>query len=101
MSHEFTTPLAANGVRQWLSRTRQCWDNAIGEGFFGTLKTELVYRQPWPTRSSARRADVAASQPSPSCPKRVIEQTTAPRLSLQTDLPALRGPRPCKTVRPQ
>lgn len=55
-SREFTALLAANGIRQSLSRARQCWDNAIAESFFGTLKTELVYRQPWPTRVAARRA---------------------------------------------
>jgi transposase InsO family protein len=55
-SREFTALLAATGIRQSLSRARQCWDNAVAESFFGTLKTELVYRQPWPTRVAARRA---------------------------------------------
>jgi putative transposase len=27
-----------------------CWDNAVAETFFATLKKELVYRQSWPTR---------------------------------------------------
>jgi transposase InsO family protein len=55
-SREFTALLTANGMRQSLSRPRQCWDNAVAESFFGTLKTELIYRQPWPTRAAARRA---------------------------------------------
>lgn len=55
-SREFTALLAANRMRQSLSRPRQCWDNAVAESFFGTLKEELVYRQPWPTRIAARRA---------------------------------------------
>jgi putative transposase len=55
-SREFTTLLAASGLHQSLSRAGQCWDNAVAESFFGTLKTELVYRQPWPTRTAARRA---------------------------------------------
>ena len=31
-------------------------DNAVAESFFATLKTELVYRRPWPTRVAARSA---------------------------------------------
>jgi hypothetical protein len=27
-----------------------CWDNAVAETFFVTLKKELVYRSSWPTR---------------------------------------------------
>ncbi len=28
----------------------------MAESFFGTLKTELIYRRPWATRESARDA---------------------------------------------
>jgi transposase InsO family protein len=55
-SHEFTQLLAAQGIVQSLSRPRQCWDNAVAESFFATLKTELVYRESWPTRAAARSA---------------------------------------------
>ena len=27
-----------------------CFDNAVAESFFATLKKELVHRQAWPTR---------------------------------------------------
>ena len=27
-----------------------CYDNAVAETFFATLKKELVYRRSWPTR---------------------------------------------------
>jgi transposase InsO family protein len=37
-------------------RTGQCWDNALAESFFGSLKGELIDLQAWPTRSGARRA---------------------------------------------
>ncbi len=33
-----------------------CFDNALAESFFATLKTELVYRHAWPTRQAARTA---------------------------------------------
>jgi len=52
----FRQLLARHGIVQSLSRPRQCWDNAVAESFFATLKTELVYRQPLPTRAAARHA---------------------------------------------
>ncbi len=30
--------------------------NAVAESFFATLKLELIYRQPWPTKQAARTA---------------------------------------------
>ena len=27
-----------------------CWDNAVAESFFATLKKELMHRQSWPAR---------------------------------------------------
>ena len=41
-----------------LGRTGQCWDNALSESFFASLKGELIDRQAWPTRAMARRAVV-------------------------------------------
>jgi putative transposase len=55
-SHQFRELLARWRVVQSLSRPRQCWDNAVAESFFATLKTELVYRVSWPTRAAARSA---------------------------------------------
>jgi transposase InsO family protein len=39
-------------------RTGQCWDNALSESFFASLKGELIDLQTWPTRAIARRAVV-------------------------------------------
>jgi transposase InsO family protein len=39
-------------------RTGQCWDNALSESFFASLKGELIDLQPWPTQDMARRAIV-------------------------------------------
>jgi transposase InsO family protein len=39
-------------------RTGQCWDNALAESFFASLKGECLDQQPWPTRATARRATV-------------------------------------------
>lgn len=41
-----------------LGRTGQCWDNALAESFFASLKGELIDLQAWPTRAGARRAIV-------------------------------------------
>ena len=40
-------------------RAGQCWDNALAESFFASLKGECLDQQPWPARTAARRATVA------------------------------------------
>jgi len=55
-SKDFRALLAKHHGLQSLSRPRQCWDNAVAESFFATLKEELVYRLVLPTREAARRA---------------------------------------------
>jgi len=39
-----------------MGRTGVCWDNALAESFFATLKTELIYTKSWPTRAKTRLA---------------------------------------------
>jgi transposase InsO family protein len=41
-----------------VGRTGQCWDNALAESFFSSLKGELIDARAWPTRTGARRAVV-------------------------------------------
>lgn len=55
-SHAFRAQLSRHGLRQSFSRPRQCWDNAVAESFFATLKTELIYRQPLASVPAARSA---------------------------------------------
>jgi putative transposase len=57
-STEFTDLLAEHHMTQSLSRPGQCWDNAVAESFFSSLKEELVHRRSWATRAQARRAIV-------------------------------------------
>jgi putative transposase len=54
-SREFADAAREPGVRLSVGRTGQCWDNALAESFFATLKRELGDR-PWPSRAAARTA---------------------------------------------
>jgi len=55
-SEAYRAELAARGIVCSMSRVGDCWDNAVAESFFATLKIELIYRRPWPTKSEARTA---------------------------------------------
>ncbi len=48
--------LDASGVLRSLGSPGVCWDNAVAESFFATLKTELIHRERWPTRQAATTA---------------------------------------------
>ena len=39
-----------------MSRRGDCWDNAVAESFFATLKVELLHDATWGTRTEARAA---------------------------------------------
>ena len=53
-SHECQQLLALHGIQSSMSRKGNCWDNAVAESFFATLKLELVYQSRWSTRTHAR-----------------------------------------------
>ena len=55
-SGDYRKQLAARGIVCSMSRRGNCWDNAMAESFFATLKNELIHRQPWPTKKQARSA---------------------------------------------
>lgn len=44
------------GIRQSMSRKGNCWDNAVSESFFHTLKTELIHHQTFHSREEAKQA---------------------------------------------
>jgi putative transposase len=46
--------LERHAMEASMSRCGNCYDNAVMESFFGTLKTELVYHEHYPTRAQAR-----------------------------------------------
>lgn len=53
-SEAFRKELKAHGCKRSMSRKGDCWDNAVAESFFGTLKTELVHHEKYQTREQAR-----------------------------------------------
>jgi putative transposase len=48
--------LRAHGIQSSMSRRANCWDNAVVESFFATLKVELIHRCSWATRRQVRAA---------------------------------------------
>lgn len=55
-SRDYRRRLEANGIVCSMSRKGDCWDNAIGESFFATLKGEMVDRADFVTRAQAINA---------------------------------------------
>ncbi len=55
-SGDYQHLLAVAEMQCSMSRKGDCFDNAVVESFFGTLKTELVYHQQYTTRAEARSA---------------------------------------------
>jgi len=54
-SYDYQDALKSRGMLCSMSRKGNCWDNAVAESFFGSLKTERVYHRRYRTRDEARR----------------------------------------------
>jgi transposase InsO family protein len=52
----FQKLLKVNDIGCSMSRKGNCWDNAVAESFFHTLKEELVHQQRYKTRDDARHS---------------------------------------------
>lgn len=55
-SRAFRSHLRTAGTIQSMSRKGNCWDNAVAESFFGSIKSELVYRKTFETQNEARES---------------------------------------------
>ena len=52
----FRQKLQEHGVLPSMGTVGDCFDNAVADSFFATLKVALLHRQVWPTRAIARLA---------------------------------------------
>ena len=55
-SDEYRAALCAFDVSVSMSRKGNCWDNAVAESFFSTLKLELIHRRTWRDVHDVRQA---------------------------------------------
>jgi Integrase core domain len=62
-SDAYRAELAAHGIARSMSRCGDCWDNAVAESFFSTLKRELVPEVGYPSRARAHEAIADLSLP--------------------------------------
>ncbi len=55
-SNDYRDFLEKHGIIASMSRKGDCWDNAVAESFFATLRAELVDDEHYPTRAVATRS---------------------------------------------
>ena len=55
-SESYGRLLAGHGIEPSMSRTGNCWDNAVTESFFSTAKRELTHHESYATREEASRS---------------------------------------------
>jgi putative transposase len=51
---DYRRMLSQHGIQCSMSRKGNCWDNAVAESFFHTLKTELVHHEDYRSRKQAK-----------------------------------------------
>lgn len=56
MSGDYRKQVVGYGMVQSVGRTGVCWDNAVAESAWSSLKRELIHRYRFSTRADARRA---------------------------------------------
>ncbi len=54
VSLAFGQQARAAGIAQSMGSRGDCYDNAVAESFFATLKKELIHRRSWPEKAELR-----------------------------------------------
>jgi len=54
-SDEYRTKLFSRGLKPSMRRKGNCYDNAVAESFFSTIKNELIFDKSFATREDARK----------------------------------------------
>jgi putative transposase len=54
VSLAFGQPARAAGIAQSMGSKGDCFDNAVAESFFATIKKKLIHRRAWPTKTELR-----------------------------------------------
>jgi transposase InsO family protein len=100
----FSQRLADAGIAASMGSVGDAYDNAMIESFWGTIKTELLYRHVWPTRHDARwrsssgsRAGTTANGCTPRSATSALSSTSSSTTNRTTNRPS-RPRRPTKTV---
>ena len=57
-SSQYARAATDTGVRLSVGSKGQCWDNAVAESFFATIKTELLDRQAWANQSQGAQGNL-------------------------------------------
>ena len=55
-SYDYQRMLSKNELICSMSRKGNCWDNAVAESFFHTIKTELIYNERYKSREDAKQS---------------------------------------------
>ena len=55
-SEDYSDGLTKIGAVQSMSRKGDCWDNAVAESFFATIKGQMIDHEDYPTRRAAIEA---------------------------------------------
>lgn len=76
-SEDYWEELRDHEVCQCMSRKGDCWDNAVAEGFFATLRAELIDHQRYATRDVALQNIATTSKPSTTSSFAILTSATS------------------------
>ena len=91
-SQDFAELARANGVVLSVGRKGECWDNAVAESFFATIKRELIDTRAWPTRTGLDALSSSTSRAGTTrvaCTRRSAT-SARPNTKLSTTTPTVR-----------